>query len=110
MEETNPMILMPCSSPVRKNAKKFDFDFLGTQSFVTMTPVLTGYLKTLNQMPLIGEAKKVEKEKIVKNWALGEENLKSAEHERKEIILINKQFCSNFNQYRLMRELEELDS
>lgn len=109
MEETNLMRTMPGSSPVIINSKKFDFNCEGSQSFVMMSPVLNGYLKTVNNIPFASKTKKT-KENETKYLGLGEENLKSAASERKKRIEINKPFCSNFNQYRLMRELEELDN
>ena len=106
MEETNLMRTMPCTSPILKNSKKFDyFDCEGSQSFEIMSPVLNGYLKTVKNMAFPCKTKEI----VIKNLSLGEENLKSAASERKKRIEINKTFCTNFNQYRLLRELEELD-
>ena len=87
MENKNVLILLPCSSPMKKH-KHLDQD---STTLYTLSPVMTGYSKT------------------VKNFSVAwkDENVKSAD-ERKEEILINRTFSPK-NQVDLLKELYEFE-
>lgn len=85
MENKNVLILLPCSSPMKKH---LDQD---STTLYTLSPVMTGYSKTVKDFSL----------------AVKDENVKSAD-ERKEEILINRTF-SRKNQVDLLKELYEFE-
>lgn len=73
LDETNMMITSPCCSPVRKGSKHSDKEtFERAVSFMTLSPVMNGYLKTVNFLaPEKKEFKDDEnKEKIYESFVL----------------------------------------
>ena len=109
MEEINVMSLLRCSSLVLSNPK-FDFEKTDKSlTFVTLTPVLNGYIKTVKMITLKWQFGQEEKTEITEFDHINEENLQGVDNEKKELILINKSFCSKYNHSKLFKEREEFD-
>ena len=59
MEETNMMVTSPCCSPLRKGSKNKEYEtFENELSFMTLSPVLNGYVKTVKFIKLTKEKEK----------------------------------------------------
>ena len=88
MDETNMMVTSPCCSPLRKSSQKKDYEtFENALSFLTLSPVLNGYTKTV-------KAIKLPKEKDP--WNESMENVKIESNEKIHVIRSPSSSPSNF--------------
>ena len=88
METKNMLTLLPSCSPIKPHNKIEDMESTGV---ITMSPLMTGYTKTVKELPLLAK----------------DENLEN-EEEIKEEIRINTTF-SRTNHVDLLKEYYEFE-
>ena len=99
MDETNMMVTSPCCSPLRKSSKNKEYEpFENALSFMTLSPVLNGYTKTVKFIKL---TKKKEKD-------LWDESFENVQFESKGKIHVSRSPSSSPSNF-LIRQFTEKD-